>query len=269
MLSPFEWDEERQILRYIWRSAAGDVLRLCISATDGGVLVTLPDLTQLGAGVRDEIEAVVRTMLNLDWDLREFYTAMAGFPGYDWLEAEYHGRILTSASLWEDLVKVLLTTNCTWAQTIDMSRRVCQLGPAHATLTGDHAFPTAGTIADLDFADLAAAVRAGYRNAYLHELAQRIAGGEVDLDSWALLDSDCLYRAVKSLKGFGDYAAGTIARMVGHFDKVAIDTACHDMYAKLHNNGVKGSVKDIKAHYARFGKWRGLVMWMDIMRRNR
>ena len=53
------------------------------------------------------------------------------------------------------------------------------------------------------------------------------------------------------------------------FDKVAIDTACHDMYAKLHNNGVKGSVNDIKAHYARFGKWRGLVMWMDIMRRNR
>ena len=268
MLSPFEWDEERQILRYIWRSATGDVLRLCISATEGSVLVALPDLTQLGAGLRDQIKAVVRTILNLEWDLREFYTAMAGFPGYDWLEAEYHGRILTSASLWEDLVKVLLTTNCTWAQTIDMSRRVCQLGPPHATLTGDHAFPTVGTIADLDFPDLAAAVRAGYRNAYLHELAQRVASGEVDLDSWALLDSDCFYRAVKSLKGFGDYAAGTIARMYGHFDKVAIDTACHDMYAKLHNNGVKGSVNDIKAHYARFGKWQGLVMWMDIMRRN-
>ena len=60
--------------------------------------------------------------------------------------------------------------------------------------------------------------------------------------------------------------------MYGHFDKVAIDTACHDMYAKLHNNGVKGSVNDMRRRisYARFGKWQGLVeMWMDmLMRRN-
>ena len=111
-------------------------------------------------------------------------------------------------------------------------------------------------------------LRAGYRTAYLHQLAQQIASGEVNLDHWLALDSDSLYKAVKSLKGFGDYAAGTVVRMVGHFDKIAIDTVCHAMFAARYNEGVKGSAKDIEAHYERFGRWRGLVMWMDIMRQN-
>ena len=183
MLSPFEWDEERQILRYIWRSAAGDVLRLCISATEGSVLVALPDLTQLGAGLRDQIKAVVRTILNLEWDLREFYTAMAGFPGYDWLEAECHGRILTSASLWEDLVKVLLTTGY---RKLHLGANHRHEPPRLPTRTSSSrprsangrrsCFPDRGHDRRPGFPpDLAAAVRAGYRNAYLHELAQRVA----------------------------------------------------------------------------------------------
>ena len=120
----------------------------------------------------------------------------------------------------------------------------------------------------MDFDALAAAVRAGYRNAYLYDLARSVADGSVDLDAWQRLDSDGLFNAVKSLKGFGDYAAGTITRMYGHFDKIAIDSACREMYAKLHNGGVKGSDSDIKAHFAQYGEWQGLVMWMDIMRRH-
>ena len=267
LLSPFAWDADRHILSTIYQTAAGDVLQLCLSATESGIRVELPDLALLGADLQDEIATVVRAMLNIDWDLRDFYAAMRHFAGYDWLENERRGRILVAASLWEDLVKVLLTTNCTWAQTIDMSRRLCQLGPPHPKLPDRHAFPSANQVAGMAFADLAAAVRAGYRNAYLHELAQRIAAGELDLDSWAQLDSDSLFQAVKSLKGFGDYAAGTIVRMRGYFDKIAIDSACREMVATLHNDGVRGSDKDIKSHYARFGKWQGLVMWMDIMRK--
>ena len=97
-------------------------------------------------------------------------------------------------------------------------------------------------------------------------MAQGTASGEIDLASWHSLDSDSLFKAVKALHGFGDYAAGTMLRMLGHFDKLAIDSACHAMYAEKHIGGVKASVKDIQAHYAKFGKWRGLVQWMDIMR---
>jgi len=268
MLAPFSWDEESGALSTIYRTAAGAVLSLEFSATKHGLRVDLPDVDRLGADLRQEVESLVRRILSLDWDLRPFYAAMRDFEGYDWLEAEKRGRILAGGSLWEDLAKVLLTTNTSWAQTVQNCARLCQLGTPHPSLPGRHAFPGAGQIAALDFDVFAEALRGGYRNAYLYELADRIAGGELDLDAWPRLDSDSLHTAVKSLKGFGDYAAGTIARMAGHFDKIAIDSACRETYALLHNNGVKGSDTDIARHYAAFGPWQGLVMWMDIMRRH-
>ena len=169
-------------------------------------------------------------------------------------------------SIWEDLVKVLLTTNTTWAQTIQTSQRLCNLGTPHPTLADTYAFPTAHQIASLDFESLAEQLRAGYRTAYLYELANQIASGQLDVESWRAFDSDTLYKQVKSLKGYGDYAAGTMVRMLGHFDKLAIDSACRDMYARLHNNGEKGDDKAIKAQYEAFGVWKGLIMWMNIMR---
>ena len=268
MLAPFAWDEESAALSTIYRTAAGAVLCMELSAVERGLRVDLPDLDGLGADLRDEVESLVHRILSLDWDLRPFYAAMRAFDGYDWLEAEKRGRILVGGSLWEDLAKVLLTTNTTWAQTVRNCARLCQLGRPHPSLPGRYAFPSAGQIAALDFDVFADKLRAGYRNAYLYELAECIAGGGLDLDAWLSLDSEGLYSAVKSLKGFGDYAAGTIARMAGHFDRIAIDSACREMYAAFHNDGVKGSDADISEYYAAFGRWQGLVMWMDIMRRH-
>ena len=265
-LPPFSWDPARGTLSYVYQSAAGAVLRLRMTKASGGVELVAPDCGELAEPLRAELTAAVKTMLNIDWDLSDFYRAMSAHEGCGWLEAERRGRILIAPSLWEDLAKVLLTTNCNWAQTVNMCRRLCRLGRPHPTVEDCHAFPKPETIAELDFDAFAEQVRAGYRSAYLHELARKIANGEIDPAAWLDLAGEEFFQAVKSLKGFGDYAAGTLARMVGHFDKIAIDTACHAMFADLHNGGRKGSVAEIKAHYQRFAEWRGLVMWMDIMR---
>lgn len=268
MLAPFTWNEETATLQYVYQTAAGAVQRLQMSEADTGLRVGLPDCQAISPPRQDEASAAVRRMLNMDWDLSVFYAAMRAHAGYEWLERERRGRILISPSLWEDLAKVLLTTNCNWAQTVQMSRRLCQLGAEHPTIDGVHAFPSPQRIAAMDFDEMAESVRAGYRNAYLRELAVAIASGRVDLDAWLELDSDSLYKAVKALKGFGDYAAGTVARMYGHFDRIAIDTAAHAMFAAAHNDGVKADAKGIAARYECFDEYRGLVLWMDIMRHN-
>ena len=266
MLPPFSWEAESGALEYVYQSAAGAVLRLRMRAAVGGVDVELPDCAFAADGLGGEVSKAVKTMLNIDWDLSAFYAAMAAHEDYRWLERERRGRILRAPCLWEDLVKVLLTTNCRWSQTINMCRQLCCLGASHPTLDCGRAFPSAERIATLNYDEFAQSVRAGYRSAYLYELARKIAAGEIELDAWLALDSESFYRAVKSLKGFGDYAAGTLARMLGHFDHIAIDSACRAMFAARHNGGLKGGVAEIKAHYAKFGRWRGLVMWMDIMR---
>lgn len=266
MLAPFELDRDTMTLYYTYALQSGDMVRLAMHGNEGHILVEVPEVNALSMASQAEITNVVETIFNTRWDLQPFYAAMDNFEGYDWLENERKGRILIGATLWEDLAKVLFTTNTTWAQTIQMSQRLCHLGKPHSTLRNTYAFPTAQTIAAMDFDALADAIRAGYRSAYLYELAQVIVSGEFDLDVWYGLDSDALHKQVKSLKGYGDYAAGTIVRMLGHFDKLAIDSACRDMYARLHNDGEKDDDKAIKAHYAKFGQWKGLVMWMDIMR---
>ena len=268
MLPPFRWDEDSGMLSYLLQTSGGEVLCLQMTEARGGIRVELPDCQRLNDELQAEVRAAVKRMFSIDWDLRPFYQAMRAHEGYAWLEAERRGRILVCPSLWEDLAKVLLTTNCSWSQTINMTSQLCQLGapgPAHPDW---RAFPSPQRLAALRLDELSETVRAGYRTAWLHELAGRIAGGDLDLERWLTLDSDALFKAVKSLKGFGDYAAGTVARMLGHFDRIAIDTACHAMFAARHNWGVKGSAADIQAHYARFGQWQGLVMWMDIMRQN-
>jgi hypothetical protein len=70
---------------------------------------------------------------------------------------------------------------------------------------------------------------------------------------------------VKSLKGFGDYAAGSILKLLGHFDRLATDTECRAAYIRINNGIPAADDKEIAAYYEKFGQWRGLIQWMDVM----
>lgn len=269
MLAPFSLDKSNMILYRIHQTHDGTVLQMAMQQVGKNLQIIVAGDERLSPSVEYELSDVAMRIFNTDWNLRPFYSAMQAHEGYDWLEKEGKGRILVSPTVWEDLAKVLFTTNTTWAQTIQMSQRLCRLGTPHPTLGDAYAFPTPKQIAEMDFETLAEQVRAGYRTAYLHELAQKIVSGELNVEAWATdrtLDSNDLFKQIRALKGFGDYAAGTLLRMFGHFDKIAIDSAARTMYANRHNKGEKGTDRDIHVQYEPFGEWRGLVLWMDIMR---
>jgi len=180
---------------------------------------------------------------------------------------------LSSPTVWEDLAKTLMTTNTTWNMTQQMVARLTALGDPYAG--GGQAFPPPERIAALPLDALNTAIRAGYRGAYLHELAQRIRSGEIDVESWRdpVISSPDLYKRIKALKGFGDYAAGNLMRLMGHFDRLATDTECRAAtdtecraaYAALNGDQPASSDAEIAAYYEPFGAWRGLVQWMDVM----
>ena len=71
------------------------------------------------ARARSELEAQVRHMLRLDEDLSAFYAAAALEPTLAWV-ALGAGRMLRSPTVFEDLVKTICTTNCTWSATVRM-----------------------------------------------------------------------------------------------------------------------------------------------------
>src|SRR4029079_11342533 len=94
----------------------------------------------LAARDRAFAEARVGRMLHLDAPLDAFHRLCRSDPSLRWIAKLGLGRLLRAQDLWEDAFKTLLTTNCTWKQTVSMvGRLVDLLGPRSAT--GRRAFP--------------------------------------------------------------------------------------------------------------------------------
>ncbi|MBZ0275171.1 MAG: 3-methyladenine DNA glycosylase [Anaerolineae bacterium] len=263
-LPPFSCDHDLQTLFRIQQLQDGAVIKMGIAREVDNTLSVMTQVDLNPAQV-EELTGVVERCMNFAVDLTAFYDLMRDHPRYEWIEQVGAGRMLSAPTVWEDLVKTLLTTNTSWDMTTQMVRRLVTLGEPHST--GLHAFPTPERLAAMTPDDLNAHVRAGYRNAYLHTLATRIAEGTLEVESWRdpAIPSAELYQRVTALKGFGPYAAGSVLKLLGHFDRLATDSECRETYEVLVNGGVPGTDKEIAAYYEPFGRWRGLVQWMDVM----
>ncbi len=261
-LPPFSYDEQGTLTR-IQKLRGGRIVRFDLRDGDAGLLISSDaDLTK---AQQREIGAVVARCLSFDHDLSTFHQLIRSHPTYLWIETVGAGRMLVSPTVWEDLAKTLLTTNTTWAMTKSMVGRLVTLGDASEN---GYTFPESERIAALDPDTLNQHVRAGYRGAYLHQLATDIASGALDVEAWRdpTLASVEVYKALKRIRGFGDYAAGAMMRLLGRFDQLGLDSVCRTMYAGRYNGGQPASDREIAAYYEPFGAWRGLVVWLDVMR---
>ena len=275
-LPPFSLDEERGALSRVDALSDGTIVRYTVTEADGALFLEVEDA--VNADQLAEIEGKVARILGWELDLAPIYAYLADFPEYAWVAPRALGRKLKCATVWEDAVKTLLTTNTTWAMTIQMVSRVAALGASDGERT---AFPTPRQLYELGEEALAAAVRAGYRNAYLYELAERITTGALDLEAWlskATDDADdadpdadrTLYQRLRSLKGFGDYAVSSLMRIYGRFGYLSIDTVARACYKALHPAAAERDARALDAairdHYARHGKWQALLQWLDVIR---
>jgi 3-methyladenine DNA glycosylase/8-oxoguanine DNA glycosylase len=92
-----------------------------------------------------QVRRAVAHVLRLDEDLSPFYAVAATDPDLAWVTSGA-GRMLRSPTVFEEVVKTICTTNCTWSATVRMvSALVEHLGePALGATDGPlgHAFPT-------------------------------------------------------------------------------------------------------------------------------
>ena len=103
----------------------------------------------------------VRHILRLDDDLSEFYKLTK--KDFAWLSATNTGRMLRSPTVFEDLVKTICTTNCSWALTKKMTTNLVEkLGTRGKN--GKRAFPTAEQMANKPVEFYKNEIRAGYRS---------------------------------------------------------------------------------------------------------
>lgn len=264
-LPPFELDKERWVLTRVLDCSQTLPLTVKVSARKNALRI----VTSRRVSVRAVANIIrdVRHMLRLDDDLLDFYRAMSADPDFEWIAKEGAGRLLRSPTVFEDLVKMICTTNCSWALTVKMvNGLVNELG--RESDDGRKSFPSAGVMADASAAFYRDKVRAGYRAPYLKELAQRVASGEMDVESWLTSNAPLadLMKAMKSVKGVGNYAAENLLKLIGRYDGLALDSWTRAQFAHKHNHGRGASDKKILRFYSRFNSWRGLALWCDMTR---
>jgi 3-methyladenine DNA glycosylase/8-oxoguanine DNA glycosylase len=208
-----------------------------------------------------------RHILRLDDDLRDFYSATETDPEFSWVGKQGAGRLLRSPTVFEDLVKMICTTNCSWALTLKMVVGLVEnLG--RESNDGRKSFPGAEAMAAMPLKFFVDQVRAGYRAPYLKELAGRVASGELDVEQWlsSELPTSDLLKQIKGVKGVGNYAAENLLKLLGRYDGLALDSWTRARFFEIRNNGRKANDKKIARYYARFNEWRGLALWLDVTR---
>jgi 3-methyladenine DNA glycosylase/8-oxoguanine DNA glycosylase len=222
-----------------------------------------------GARVRQELRGVVARMLNLDEDLAPLYAAAASDQQLSWIVSGA-GRMFRSPTVFEDVVKTICTTNCTWSATERMvGALVAELGQESAGGLG-RAFPTAAAMASAPEAFYREVVRAGYRGAYLRTLAADVAAGALDLEQLRraapddLPDEEVAARLL-TLPGVGPYAAAHVMMLLGRHSRLILDSWTRPKYARL-NGGLKAGDRQIEKRFKRYGKYAGLAFWLFLTR---
>jgi 3-methyladenine DNA glycosylase/8-oxoguanine DNA glycosylase len=254
-LLPFEIDETVWTLNYVFDT--GNPIYAKLSADSNQV--------KIESSETKSIEKLVAHILRLDENFDDFYELLKNEKRLLWIAENKSGRLLRSQTVFEDLVKTICTTNCSWAMTkIMTSNLVAKLGKLSDT--GKRSFPTAEAMANQPLEFYKNEIRAGYRSAYFKKLAEDVAAGKLNPELWlgSNLPTKDLKKEMKQVLGVGDYAAENLLKLVGRYDGLALDSWLRSQFYKKHNNEVKCDDKTIEKFYDKFGKWRGLVIWLDM-----
>ena len=264
-LLPFAADKDNRRLSYVFTGKnSKNAVSAEIEETDGKLKIEIAD-EKINKKFEEKILRDVRHILRLDDDLREFYKIVKSEKQLAWVSKQNAGRLLRSPTVFEDLVKTICTTNCSWALTKKMVTNLTEkLG--EETVDGKFSFPTAEAMANVSAEFYKNEIRAGYRSPYFAELAEKVAIGVINPESWLQTDLPTkeLKGEMKQIKGVGDYAAENLLKLVGHYDGLALDSWVRSQFYRKHNDGQICADKDIENFYERFNSWRGLAIWCDI-----
>jgi 3-methyladenine DNA glycosylase/8-oxoguanine DNA glycosylase len=259
---PFRRDEEGGGLRRVEQLASGRVLELSIGEAPGGVRVEVA--APLSGTEQAELSHKVRWMLGLDQEFSEFYALARQEPKLAHVEEKAQGRLLRSPTLFEDLVKTILTTNTAWSGTLRMAEAlVARFGSPLAAEPVQHAFPTPGQVASADEATLRAEAKLGYRAPYVLELARLVAAGDLDLESLKASDvaTPELRKQLLALRGVGAYAAANMLMILGRYDFLPVDSWALKLVSHEWYGGEPVGPGEVEAAFAAWGAWQGLAFW--------
>jgi 3-methyladenine DNA glycosylase/8-oxoguanine DNA glycosylase len=271
-LAPFSYDESIHILSYVLRLSNGRVIELHFREAAEGVSVETEKLDRME---RKEVADKVTWMFGLDMDFSHFYTASRLEPKLAHAKKLARGRVLRSPTVFEDVIKTILTTNTLWAATKNMTLKlVNELGEPLQSAgrvvpndsegrTETKAFPTPEAIAASSPDFLKEKIRVGYRAPAIHQLAVRVASGKFDLESLKTSELTTLElrKELLTINGVGPYAAANLLMILGKHDFIPIDSYALKMVSNEWYRGEPITAKEVEKRFEKWGEFKGLAFW--------
>src|SRR5690349_10842877 len=272
-LAPFSFEEGDNTLCYVLRLSTGRVIELKFRDGKDGVIL---ETEKLDAAERREVKEKASWIFGLNLDFSRFYAASRGEPKLAHAKKLARGRVLRSPTLFEDVIKTILTTNTLWTATKSMTRKLVDEFGEPAALSGvtsiarnaveaplGRAFPTPEAIAASSPEFLKEKIRVGYRAPAIHQLAVRVASGAFDLESLkrSQLPTLELRKELLSINGVGPYAAANLLLILGRTDFIPIDSWALKLVSHEWHDGKPVTPKDVEKHFERWGEFKGLAFW--------
>lgn len=274
-LAPWRWDPDRGVLARPLALATGRVVDAEVAQAERGLMFRALARGRPSAPEAREARGALRACLALDEDLAPFRRLAEALeaeraagrrelPDLRWALRRGAGRLLRSPTVFEDAVKTLCTTNCSWALTRAMVSRLCERLGAPAP-SGARTFPTPAAMASVPAAFYRDEIRAGYRAPFLAALAADVASGGLDLEALRASPAPAeeVLRRLLRIRGFGPYAAEHLLRLLGRHGHLALDSWTRGRLAALRGRRRVPSDRAIRRWYAPYGPWAGLAMWLE------
>lgn len=249
-------------LSYVIRLSTGKVIRFEVHAISKDLRIDATDI--LTKTEQTELNRTITWMLDLEQDFTEFYTLARQEPKLTKMVERQAGRVLRSPTLFEDVIRTILTTNTLWNHTLRMCRELtARYGDPLPCEPELHAFPTPERLVQVNEPTLREECRMGYRAPYVNELTQRVVSGELNLESLKTsnLPTLELRKELLSIKGVGGYAAANLLMLLGRYDYVPVDSWALKVVSTEFFGGEKVTPKQVLSTFERWGKWQGLVYW--------
>jgi 3-methyladenine DNA glycosylase/8-oxoguanine DNA glycosylase len=278
-LAPFSYDENTNTLSYVLQLSTGHVTELHLRDATEGVIVETEKLARIE---HKEVADKVTWMFGLDMDFSLFYSTSRVEPKLAHAKKLARGRVLRSPTLFEDVLKTILTTNTLWAATKNMtSKLVNELGASTAgrekldpplttvpvlfgsAMVAKKAFPTPEAIAASSPDFLKEKIRVGYRAPAIHQLAVRVASGKFDLESLKTSELPTLElrKELLTINGVGPYAAANLLMILGRHDFIPIDSYALKMVSNEWYRGEPITAKEVEKRFEKWGEFKGLAFW--------
>lgn len=267
LLPPFYVGKDEKTVMRAEKLESGKLLMLEFENNMDQLHIKIKDDRKLTDKEVTEVIKRVEWMYRINEDLTGFYELCSRNEGWSNVVKLQKGRLLRSSSLFEDIIKTILTTNTTWSRTVSMTENLVKhLGEKYSNDSELYAFPTPEAILEKGEEFLNTTVKLGYRSKYIYDFAENYANGIYDFKEWQNpnIPTEKVASEITKINGVGPYALSIILMIVGRYDFLPIDSEFKKHVKTKYYPDITPSKAQMEKIYEEWEEYKFLAYWFDV-----